>query len=150
MHQEDRDMLRSASEFIMKYEDDDNYEYSIESCHAHAKSRGIPDSVEIFDNRGAPSGYMSGEDFMKVDVKELDKDNYIEKSRKVNNIIVTYGDETIEEYNNLIAAEKGITETLNGCDLATNVENIEGYVGDEHVCNYTAEMFAKLTVQPAV
>ena len=150
MHQDDRDMLREAGEFVMIYDEDENWEDSIESAQAHAKERGVPLHVKLFANDGKPLGTMSGDEFMNIDVVDLDKDNYIEKSRKVNKIIVTYGDFTTEEYDSLIAAEKGITETLNGCDLATNVENIEGYVGDEHVCNYTAEMFANLTVQPTV
>lgn len=151
LNQEDRDMLREAQEFIMAYANgEENYENSIEKCQAYASEHGVPDSISLYGVHGGLLGYYLGKDFMNINVDDLDKDNYIEKSRKVNKIVVTYGDETSDEYADLIAAEKGIAETINGCDLAVNIENIEGYVGDEHVCNYTAEMVARLTVQPAV
>jgi len=152
MLQEDRDTLRNAGEFIMKFTGEgDKTEFSIEECWEYIKETDRTLShVELYNNAGTWIANVAGEFFMKIDLEDLDKDNYIERSRKVNSIVVTYADETTEHYASLSLAQEGIAETLNGCDLAVNVEYIRGYIGDEHVCSYSADLVVKLTAQPAV
>lgn len=148
MDQETRDMLRRAAEFWMVYVGGDESANTIEEALKFPKENLW--HVSLYDKNGNKLGDVMPDVFFSVDPDDLFADNYIEKSRKVDKIIVTYGDGSTEEYDCLEAAQKGITETLNGCDLAVNVENIEGYVNHEHVCNYTAELVAQLDVWPAV
>ncbi len=61
-------------------------------------------------------------------------------------IVATYGDGTSAEFPSLLEAEERIGETLNGCDLAINVEYIKGYnAAGEHVCNFDCSMVCKLS-----
>jgi len=148
--QADRDFLRKTREIVLNYESDEEIVDSIEAAQAYAKENGTPDCFSLFRSDGGFLYTMNGNIFMSIDVADLDEDNFIEKSRKVDRIVVSYGDYSKDHYKTFEGAKLGIAETLNGCDLAINVEYIKGWKGDEHVCNYSVETVVELKVQPAV